>query len=193
MTPPHDTVSERGVLRRFSTGERWVHRTLGILLGVLMVTAALLYFPWLGGIVGNRRTVRLIHEVAGWIVLVPLALALLSKAFRADARRLNRFAPTDWEWQRSRDRRTGRIAVGKFNAGQKLNAAFTLGSILVLSGTGAIMFFSSAFPDDIRTRFSDVWGQDPVLARVQEIEDFTNLPPKLAERVAKVEAVGKKK
>ena len=151
MTPPHDTVSESGVLRRFSTGERWVHRTLGILLGVLMVTAALLYFPWLGGIVGNRRTVRLIHEVAGWIVLVPLALALLSKAFRADARRLNRFAPTDWEWLRSRDRRTGRIAVGKFNAGQKLNAAFTLGSILVLFGTGAIMFFSSAFPDDIRT------------------------------------------
>ena len=41
--------------------------------------------------------------------------------------------------------------MGKFNAGQKLNAAFTLGSILVLFGTGAIMFFSSAFPDDIRT------------------------------------------
>ena len=39
----------------------------------------------------------------------------------------------------------------KFNAGQKLNAAFSLGAIIVLLVTGTMMFFSSLFPDALRT------------------------------------------
>jgi formate dehydrogenase subunit gamma len=101
--------------------------------------------------VGNRQLVSSVHEWTGWLLPIPLLLALLSRAFRDDAGRLNRFAPSDWEWLRSRDRRSGRIRVGKFNAGQKLNSAFTLGAIIVLFGTGMVMFFSSAFPDTIRT------------------------------------------
>ena len=138
-------------LVRFSTAERWVHRTLGILILILIATAALLFIPDLGGLVGNRQTVRKIHEIAGFVLLIPLLLALLSRAFRDDAGRLNRFRPTDWQWLRSRDRRSGRIPVGKFNAGQKLNAAFSLGAILVLFLTGTMMFFSSYFPDALRT------------------------------------------
>ncbi len=138
-------------LVRFSTAERWVHRTLGILILILIATAALLFIPDLGGLVGNRQTVRMIHEIAGFVLLIPLLLALLSRAFRDDAGRLNRFRPTDWQWLRSRDRRSGRIPVGKFNAGQKLNAAFSLGAILVLFLTGTMMFFSSYFPDALRT------------------------------------------
>jgi formate dehydrogenase subunit gamma len=138
-------------LVRFSTAERWVHRTLGILILILIATAALLFIPDLGGLVGNRQTVRKIHEITGFVLLIPLLLALLSRAFRDDAGRLNRFRPTDWQWLRSRDRRSGRIPVGKFNAGQKLNAAFSLGAILVLFLTGTMMFFSSYFPDALRT------------------------------------------
>ena len=144
--------SERAItLVRFSTAERWVHRILGILILILILTAALLFIPDLGGLVGNRQTVRKIHEIAGFALPVPLLLALLSRAFRDDAGRLNRFRPTDWQWLRSRDRRSGRIPVGKFNAGQKLNAAFSLGAILVLLLTGTMMFFSSYFPDALRT------------------------------------------
>ncbi len=144
--------SERAItLVRFSTAERWVHRILGILILILVLTAALLFIPDLGGLVGNRQTVRKIHEIAGFALPVPLLLALLSRAFRDDAGRLNRFRPTDWQWLRSRDRRSGRIPVGKFNAGQKLNAAFSLGAILVLLLTGTMMFFSSYFPDALRT------------------------------------------
>jgi formate dehydrogenase subunit gamma len=144
--------SERPVtLLRFSTAERWVHRTLGILILILIATAALLFIPDLGGLVGNRQTVRKIHEIAGFALPVPLLLALLFRAFRDDAGRLNRFRPADWQWLRSRDRRSGRIPVGKFNAGQKLNAAFTLGAIIVLLLTGTMMFFSSYFPDSLRT------------------------------------------
>ncbi|MBK9740341.1 MAG: cytochrome b/b6 domain-containing protein [Actinobacteria bacterium] len=138
-------------LPRFSPGERWAHRSIGILTGILLVTAALLYVPMLGGLVGNRQVVRVIHEIAGFALPIPILFALFSRAFRDDAGRLNRFRPSDWEWLRSRDRRSGRIRVGKFNAGQKLNAAFTLGAIIVMFVTGAMMFFSSRFPDAIRT------------------------------------------
>jgi formate dehydrogenase subunit gamma len=138
-------------LQRFATGERWLHRIVGILMLVLIATAALLFIPELGGLVGNRQTVRKIHEIAGFALPIPLLLALASRAFREDAGRLNRFMPRDWEWLRSRDRRSGRIPVGKFNAGQKLNAAFSLGAVLVLLVTGTMMFFSSYFPDNLRT------------------------------------------
>jgi len=146
MNPSSDTSVDR-----FTTGERWIHRSLSTLVLVLIGTGALLFIPDLGSLVGNRQIVRVVHEVSGWLIPVVLVLMLLSKALRADASRLNRFRPSDWEWLRSSDRRSGRIRVGKFNAGQKLNAAWTLGSLLVLLGTGAIMFFSSAFPDFIRT------------------------------------------
>jgi formate dehydrogenase subunit gamma len=145
--PPSPEAS----LTRFSRSERWTHRVVGILVGVLLVTAALLYVPDLSGIVGNRQIVRVVHEVAGFALAIPLVLALLSRAFRDDAGRLNRFRPTDWEWLRSRDRRSGRIRVGKFNAGQKLNAAFMLGAIIVMLMTGSLMFFSSLFADALRT------------------------------------------
>ena len=41
--------------------------------------------------------------------------------------------------------------MGKFHPGQKLNAAFTLGAILVMVGTGSIMHWFRFFPDDWRT------------------------------------------
>jgi formate dehydrogenase subunit gamma len=144
-------TAEPTTLPRFARAERWTHRSIGILTGVLLLTAAALYIPDISARVGNRQLVRVLHEVAGFALPIPLLLALASYAFRQDAGRLNRFAPSDWEWLRSRDRRSGRIRVGKFNAGQKLNAAFTLGAIVVMLMTGALMFFSSHFSDDLRT------------------------------------------
>jgi formate dehydrogenase subunit gamma len=148
MHPSPDAPEQ---LPRFSSAERWIHRSAGILIGILLVTAALLYIPDLSARVGNRQIVRVVHEIAGFALPIPLLLALFSRTFRDDAGRLNRFLPSDWQWLRSRDRRSGRIRVGKFNAGQKLNAAFTLGAILVMLMTGALMFFSSHFADALRT------------------------------------------
>lgn len=160
--------SEDTVVERFSRGERWVHRSVALLMLVLLVTGALLYVPALGGLIGNRQIVRVVHEVAGFALIAPLVLALASRAFRADAGRLNRFRRSDWQWLRSSDRRSGRILVGKFNAGQKLNASFTLGAILVMLATGSIMFFSSHFPDQVRTgaTFVHDWLALAVLAVV---------------------------
>jgi formate dehydrogenase subunit gamma len=139
------------LIARFTSAERWAHRSIAILTIVLLVTAAFLYIPDLGGIIGNRQIVRIVHEVAGFALPIPIVIALFSRAFRTDTGRLNRFLPSDWEWLRKRDRRSGRIPVGKFNAGQKLNAAFSLGWIIVMFTTGTMMFFSSMFVDSLRT------------------------------------------
>ena len=77
---------------------------------------------------------RTVHLAAGLLAPIPLALGLLSARFRADVARLERWTDTDVAWLRARDRRSGRIPVDRFNAGQKLNAALTIGAIVVLLG-----------------------------------------------------------
>jgi formate dehydrogenase subunit gamma len=128
-------------LTRFSLAERAVHWTLAVLMVVCIVTAAILYNGFLGVPIGHRRVVELIHVYSGLALPLPLLAGLGFTAYRADLSRLNRFRPTDWAWLRSRARRDGTIRVGKFNAGQKLNAALTAGSILVLLASGLLMYF----------------------------------------------------
>jgi formate dehydrogenase subunit gamma len=106
-----------------------------------ITTAAILYNGFLAVPVGHRRVVKLLHVYSGYALPVPIIAGLISAAYRADLRLLNRFRPSDWQWLRSRRRRDGTIAVGKFNAGQKLNAAVSAGSIVVMLGTGTLMYF----------------------------------------------------
>ena len=108
---------------------------------ICILTAAVLYNGSLSIRVGHRHLVELIHVYSGFALPVPMLAGLVSVAYRADLHRLGHFTPSDWRWLRSRQRRDGTIRVGKFNAGQKLNASVTSGAVLVLLGTGIIMFF----------------------------------------------------
>jgi formate dehydrogenase subunit gamma len=127
---------------RFSPAVRAVHRATAMLTLTCIATAAVLYNNQLAILVGHRRLVELVHVYCGLALPVPLLAGLASAAYRDDLRRLNRFVPADWRWLRSHTRRDGAIRVGKFNAGQKLNAALSAGAILVLLGTGTIMYFT---------------------------------------------------
>jgi cell division protease FtsH len=55
-----------------------------------------------------------------------------------------------------------------------------IGLFWLLSRGGVDVYY----PDDITTRFSDVWGQDHVLARVKENILFLETPDEIEERVA---------
>ncbi|WP_207929380.1 cytochrome b/b6 domain-containing protein, partial [Actinomadura sp. 6K520] len=156
--PPRDGAFTDGrvLLERFTWAERLIHHVTALWMLVCLVTAALLYLPMLSTLVGYREMVKTLHVWFGFSLPAPIVLGLISRAFRADLRRLNRFAPHDWQWLRSGDRRVvrygrGVIPVGKFNAGQKLNAAFTAGAILVMLGTGEIMTFPGPWGDRWRT------------------------------------------
>ncbi|MFD7402927.1 cytochrome b/b6 domain-containing protein [Streptomyces sp. NPDC059866] len=136
-------------VRRFSRAERWVHRTTAALMGVCVLTAACLYIPELAELVGRRALVVTVHEWAGVALPVPVLAGLASRAFRGDLRLLNRFGPHDRVWLRAalrRDRRSAARPAGKFNAGQKIYAAWIAGATLVMLGTGLIMWFTHLTP-----------------------------------------------
>ncbi|MCX4750638.1 cytochrome b/b6 domain-containing protein [Kitasatospora sp. NBC_01287] len=143
MPRPIDPAPGEGRLPRFTRAERWVHRCTATLMMVCIATAACLYLPELAVLVGRRRLVVLVHEWSGLLLPVPLLLGLLSRALRRDLGRLNRFLPYDRAWLAAalRRRRRGRRA-GKFNAGQKLFAGWIAGAVLVMLGTGLLMWFT---------------------------------------------------
>lgn len=152
---PGDAATGR-MIPRFGRAARRVHHATAVLLIACLVTAAMLYVGPLAAAVGRRPLIKTLHLVAGYALPVPVLLGWLSAAFRADLRRLNRFTPVDWEWLRNRDRRAvlrgrGLLEVGKFNAGQKLNAAFVGGAIVVMLGTGTMLAFPDPWPDTFRT------------------------------------------
>jgi formate dehydrogenase gamma subunit len=148
-TSPSD--AER--LVRFDGVERALHWVNAALFLVLMATAAILYVGPLSAAVGRRELVRHVHVWSGLALPVPLLLTVAGrwgKGLRADIGRLNRWSADDRRWLRS----VGRdpfVQLGKFNPGQKLNAAFTAGAIVVMLGTGAIMNWFDPFPVDWRT------------------------------------------
>ncbi|MCU1605184.1 MAG: fdnI [Modestobacter sp.] len=138
-------------LVRFTRPVRWVHALVGGLMLVCIATAAVLYNGSLAVLVGHRHLVEQVHVWCGFALPVPLLAGLVSHSYRADLRRLNRFTPRDRQWLRSRTRRDGRIPVGKFNAGQKLNGSLSAGAIAVLLMSGTVMYSTGWAPLPWRT------------------------------------------
>jgi formate dehydrogenase subunit gamma len=142
------------VLSRFDRGERVLHWTNAVLFLTLLATGSAMYIPQLSVIVGRRHTIELIHVYAGLALPFPLILTFLAgrwgAAFRADVRRLNRWTDDDRKWLRTMGR-DHRAKLGKFNSGQKLNAAFTAGAIPVMLATGSLMYWNKGFSLSWRT------------------------------------------
>jgi formate dehydrogenase subunit gamma len=145
-TPPEQP------LLRFDRVERAVHWVNASLFGVLMLTGAALYAGPVSALVGNREVVRALHVYSGILLPVPLLLGVVGRhgaRLRTDLGRLNRWSRDDARWFRKRQR--PRVVLGKFNPGQKLNAAFIGGAGIVMLATGSIMKWFEPFPIDWRT------------------------------------------
>jgi formate dehydrogenase subunit gamma len=152
MLPPGD--GDR--IERFTRAERYVHWVTTALMLALIATGAILYNDQLAIYTGHRQFIAVVHLYCGFALPFPMAAGVFSKAYRADVRRLNRHTAQDRLWLRRRAWKRGRsdeygLKVGKFNAGQKLNAAFQCGAILVMAGTGVIMWFQSLASVSTRT------------------------------------------
>ena len=133
-----------------------MHWANSVLFGVLLVTASALYIPPISAAIGRRVQVVEIHVYAGLLLPLPLLIGYAwpnrGRSFRADLSRINRWTAADRRWLRTRGRdKVARRAVGKFNAGQKLNAAFTGGAIVVMLATGSMMRWPQSFPLSWRT------------------------------------------
>jgi formate dehydrogenase subunit gamma len=137
-------------LTRFAPSSRAVHRATAVLGITCLVTAAALYLEPVAELVGRHNLVVDLHVWSGLGLPVPALLGALTRATRADFTLLNRFTRTDREWLRRRDRRRAGLPVGKFNAGQKLNASLSAGGGLVLLGTGIVMAYGRHWPLNLR-------------------------------------------
>lgn len=133
-------MSKPTLLRRFTRGELWVHRTTAGLVAVLTATGAVLYYEPFALAVGRRPLVEGLHIAAGLLLPIPTLVGLAaSREFRGDVHVLSRMSHLDWIWLRRQDRRTARLRIGKFNGGQKLASAALLGGLLVLFLTGLLL------------------------------------------------------
>jgi formate dehydrogenase subunit gamma len=140
-------------VERFDRPERALHWANATLFLILLGTGMSLYVGPLSQLVGRRVLVKDIHVISGVLLPVPLLAAYAGRwrvGLRRDVRRLSRWSVDDRRWLLSWGRR-GRASMGKFNAGQKLNAIFVAACIPVMLATGAVMRWFSPFPLAWRT------------------------------------------
>ncbi|MGE0228435.1 MAG: formate dehydrogenase subunit gamma [Dehalococcoidia bacterium] len=136
-------------MRRFGAATRLVHWGLAIPFVLLLLTGLTNYWPELKTIhLGGARLFAWLHVVLGFgMVAVAVALgagALTRREVRQDARELAQVGLDDYLWLQHQGLRLAGEAsnpprVGKFNAGQKLNAVASAGVTAGLLGTGIVL------------------------------------------------------
>jgi len=134
---------------RFALPTRLAHWALALPFVLLLLTGLTNYAPQLKAIeVADFRLFGWLHVVLGFAmlgILVVVLLALLPRrSVRSDVRQLTDMSLDDYLWaQHQALRLAGEDsvppAVGKFNAGQKLNALLSAGVPLALLFTGVIL------------------------------------------------------
>jgi formate dehydrogenase subunit gamma len=140
-------------LLRFDGVERAAHWATALLFGILMATALPLYFVQVESLIGRRALVADIHTWCGIALPVPLIISLAGpwgKRMRRDVRRFNLWTTAEirWLWSLGRERIP---KPDKFNPGQKLNALFIAGAIVVMFATGFVLKWFGFFPLTWRT------------------------------------------
>jgi formate dehydrogenase subunit gamma len=108
---------------------------------VLLATGVALYVPALTEAFGSRELLRNVHLVTavGWaLALVAVFVLGDRRALRATMRELDAFDEDDREWLRTFD-----APQGRFNAGQKLNAAVTAAFAVLFAVSGFFLWYGA--------------------------------------------------
>jgi formate dehydrogenase subunit gamma len=131
-------ASEVIYIERFTRTERaahWVHATAFF---GLFATGLVLYVPRLSILVGRRPLLKNLHVYAavGWIAALVLVVVLGDRRrLRQTVRDLDEFDGDDLIWLRRRP-----APQGRFNAGQKINAALTAAFGLLFAVSGFLLW-----------------------------------------------------
>jgi formate dehydrogenase subunit gamma len=150
-TEDHPRLMPRIV--RFDRVQRAAHWANALLFGILMATALPLYFGSLADVVGRRALLADIHLWTGVALPVPVIVSVLGPwgtQMRRDLRRINVWTKDEVAWLRAFGQRAPKV-IDKFNPGQKLNAIFIGGSIVIMLATGCILKWFRFFPVSWRT------------------------------------------
>jgi formate dehydrogenase subunit gamma len=142
-------ASDPRYVRRFSRTERTLHWVHASAFFVLLGSGLVLYLPSLSELVGRRPFVKDVHfdTALAWLVALALVVALGDRrGLRRTLAELDAFDEDDRLWLRRIDRPQGR-----FNAGQKLNAALTASFALLFTVSGFLLWYGER---DHRFRFA---------------------------------------
>jgi formate dehydrogenase subunit gamma len=136
-------------VRRFSRTERALHWIHASAFFVLLGSGLVLYVPRLSELVGRRPFVKDVHFDTALAWLAALALVVLlgdQRGLRRTLRELDLFDADDRLWLR-------RVPApqGRFNAGQKLNAALTAAFAVLFTVSGFLLWLGER---DTRFRFA---------------------------------------
>jgi formate dehydrogenase subunit gamma len=141
--------SDSRYVLRFSRTERALHWVHASAFFVLLGSGLVLYVPRLSALVGRRPLVKDIHvyTAVAWLVAIAVVAALGDRpGLRRTLRELDLFDEDDRLWLRRFHRPQGR-----FNAGQKLNAALTAAFAVLFTVSGALLWLGER---DTRFRFA---------------------------------------
>ena len=131
-------------MRRFGPEERSLHWLLAVTFLAMLATGLILYLPVFAELAANRRLWKSIHlgaAIAFWAGLVVLFLTDLSGSLRRTAGEFDRFDDDDLRWLGWAVARRGlEPPAGRFNAGQKLNAALVAGLMVVFTVSGVLIY-----------------------------------------------------
>jgi len=142
--------TERTYVRRFSRTERTLHWVNAAGFFVLLGSGLVLYLPSLAIAIGRRPLIKDIHFWAGigWVTALALVVLLGNRrSLLRTARELDRYDADDRLWLTG----GGRAPQGRFNAGQKLNAALTAAFTILFLASGLLLWLGER---DTRFRFA---------------------------------------
>ena len=129
-----------GYRRRFSRTERTLHWANAAFFFFLLATGLILYLPSLSVAVGRRQMVQSVHFWSGiaWVcVLVAIVVVGDRRGIARTAHQIDRFDGDDLRWLAGRRP----APQGRFNAGQKINAALTAAFTVLFLVSGLLLWF----------------------------------------------------
>ncbi|HEV2592267.1 MAG TPA: cytochrome b/b6 domain-containing protein [Gaiellaceae bacterium] len=136
-------------VKRFSRTERVLHWVNALGFFALLASGLVLYLPSLATLVSRRQLVQEVHfwSGIGWICALALVLMLGNRRRMLEtARELETLDADDLRWLAGRH-----TPQGRFNAGQKINAALTAAFTLLFLMSGLLLWFGER---NTRLRFA---------------------------------------
>lgn len=139
---------------RFNRTERLVHWVQAITFLLLLSTGLIISVASLETVVGHRAFLREVHLIAAFFFVFGPALVALAGNFRSirqDEREVDGWTRDDIRWLARPKVEPDALTppAGRYNAGQKANAIFTVYSVVAFGVTGLIMWQNRRFPFSI--------------------------------------------